>query len=239
MANNYREVPGQYPEVLTLPALEQLVLRPRFTDIERKILLGDKATTFVLSGTTIPQQREVREREGKPSFWHVVSAGDKLLALPSKAGQEVAIFTDPKRFFVEGTFGKDTDTQERLVRAAGNDLADRLNLNNSQGKPTIAGILTEEAATWSDLTFQFLEDPEKNPKGIWLFGPEYAKAHGKNWVYCRTKNPTNDFGSNVVNVGNASPDNGLDGFGWGRGDGDEDVGGPFLVVPIENKELIF
>lgn len=219
----------------SLPTPEQLVFRLRFTDIERERLLGDKAKIFTLSGTTIPQQREARGE--KPSFWYIVAAGDRLLALPSREGQEVAIFPDLgrfKRLFVEGTFGQNTNTQERLVRAAGNTLADRLDLKNPQGKPTIAGILTDEAATWSDLTFQYLDDPD-NKAGIWLFGPEYAKAQGEDWVYGRTKNPTNAAGSFVASVGDANPEDGLNVIGWLRDFGDGNVGGPLLVVPIENK----
>lgn len=217
----------------SLPTPEPLVLRPRFTDVEREGLLGDEAKILTLSGTTIPQQREARG--DKPSFWHIVNAGELLL--PSREGQEVAFFPDLgrfKRFFVEGTFGKDTDTQERLVRAAGDALADRLNLKNPQGKRTIAGILTDEAATWSDLTFQYLEDPD-NKNGVWLFGPEYARAQGKAWAYGRTKNKTNDSGSNVALVGFARPERGLDVLGWGRDGGSDSVGGPLLVVPIETK----
>lgn len=220
----------------SLPTPEQLVLRPRFTDAERERLLGDEAKIFVLSGATIPQQQESRAREGKPSFWHVVDAGDLLLA--SREGQEVAFFPDLgrfKRFFVEGTFGKDTDTQERLVRVAGKALADRLDLKNPQGKPTIAGILTDEAATWSDLTFQYLEDPV-NKNGIWLFGPEYARVQGKDWVYGRTKNKTDESGSFVASVGSASSDSGLYVDGWSRDHGNDFVGGPFLVVPIETQQ---
>lgn len=216
---------------LTLRTPERLVLRLRFTDAEREKLLGEGMKIFTLSGTTIPQQRELRG--GKLSFWYVVKVGDRLLSLPSRKGQEVAIFTDPKLFFVAGTFDQDIDTQEQLVRAAGKDLAQSLGLESPQGTPTIAGIISGEAATWSDLTFQYLEDPE-NTEGIWLFGPEYAKAQGRPWVYART-NPTNVSGSDVARVGGAYLEYGLRVNDWHRDYGDGDVGSPLLVVPIENK----
>ena len=219
----------------SLPTPEQLVLRSRFSDLETKRLVGDGGKKFVLSGTTISEQQEARTREGKPSFWHIVNAGDLLLA--SREDQEVVIFPDLgryRRLFVDGTFGKDTDTQERLVRAAGNNLADRLDLKNPLGKRTVAAILTDEAATWSDLTFQYLGDTD-NKNGIWLFGPEYAKAQGKDWVYGRTKNKTNQSGSLVADVGHSSPAYGLHVFGWRRDWGVVPVGGPFLVVPIDTQ----
>ncbi|MBI2034235.1 hypothetical protein HY388_01230 [Candidatus Daviesbacteria bacterium] len=209
----------------SLPTLEQLVLRPRFTDRERKKLLADKAKAYLLSRTTILQQKEARAAKGQPSFWHITDGGDRLLALPSR-DIEVAFFPDPNRFFVEGTFGKDTNTQERLVRAAGQTLGNRL------GLPNIAGIITDEAATWSDLTYQYLDDPEG---GEWLFGPKYAEAVGKSWVYARTKNPTNASGSDVAHVGLASPGRGLGISGWDRASGHGGGGAPLLVVPIENK----
>lgn len=235
----FRKNPG-FPEELStksssqqsfrkesLPTPEQLVLRPRFTPLEVERLVGDEGKEFVLSGTTVPQQRKARG--DKPSFWHVVGSLDNL---PSRAGQEVVIFPKPERFFVPGTFGKDTDTQEILLRTAGNSLADRLNLKNPEGKPTIAVIIADEAATWSDLTFQYLGDPE-NKNGLWLFGPEYAEAQGKPWVHGRTKNKTDASGSYVADVGSARPVGGLRVRDWRRGHGDDSVGAPFLVVPIE------
>lgn len=209
-----------------LPTSEQLVCRQRFSDKERKNLLGDGARIFTLSGTTIEQQEQARVET--PSFWHVVNAGDLK---PSRKGQEVAIFTATDRFFVDGTFGKDTDTQEGLVRAAGDALADRLGLKNPKGKSTVAGILTDEAATWSDLAFQYLEDPE-NEQGVWLLGPEYAKAQGREWVYARTKNRTRDSGYYAARVGCALPGYGLSVDDWYHNIGSVDVGGPLLVVPI-------
>lgn len=190
-------------------------------------LLGDRANIKILTRTTILQQKAAREAKGQPSFRYITQGGDRLLALPSR-DIEVAFFPDPKRFFVEGTFGRDTDTQERLVRAAGRALGDRL------GLPNIAGIITDEAATWSDLTFQYLDDPE-NTNRDWLFGPKYAEALGKSWVYGRTKNRTNASGSHVAVVGDASPVHGLDVDGWHRALGSGGVGSPLLVVPIETK----
>ncbi len=215
-------MPNNMAERESLQTPEQLVLRLRFADVEREKIVGDEGKIFVLSGTTVSQQRVARGAE--PSFWYVI---ESLFDRPSRKGQEVAIFTDPSRFFVADTFGEDTNTQEVLVRAAGRTLGKKL------GLPNIAGILTEEVATWSDLTFQYLGDPE-NKTGIWLFGSEYAKAQGKNWVSGRTKNPTNASGSFVAMVGSAPSGNGVHVSGWGRDRGDGLMGGPLLVVPIGN-----
>ena len=41
---------------------------------------------------------------------------------------------------------------------------------------------------------------------------------------------TKRSGSNVANVGNANPDNGLNVNDWNRDNGNDNVGGPLLVV---------
>lgn len=88
---------------------ETVSLREAFSDEEKRVLKEDGAVIYALTGTTIPAQRELQAKKGKPSFWYVVEAGDRLLALPSRK-IEVAIFPDPQRFFVPDSFGKDTDT---------------------------------------------------------------------------------------------------------------------------------
>lgn len=208
----------------SLPTPEQLVLRTRFSDLERRRLLDDQARIYLLSGTTIPQQREAQAAKGKPSFWYVIDGGENLLALPSRQ-IEVAIFPAPERFFAPGSFGKNTARQEQVVREdAQNELHARLDL------PGVTQIIPDEAATFADLTFQHLD-----ATGRWLFGPEYAEAQGLSWVYGRTKNRTNRTGSSVALVGHAYPDRGLDVNGWDRGHGDDLVGGVRLVVAFENR----
>lgn len=168
----------------------QLVLRPRFSDLERSRLLDECASIYLLSGTTIPQQREAQTAKGKPSFWYVTEGVESLLVLPSRS-IEVAIFPDPERFFAPGSFDKSTARQEQIVREdAQKQLQARL------GLPGVTQIVPDEAATLTDLTFQHLD-----ATGKWLFGPEYAQAQGLSWVYGRTKNRTNKIGSCVAGVG--------------------------------------
>lgn len=204
-------------------AEEQLVLRDRFTDEEKERLLRDGALIYLPLGETIPAQRERQKTKDKPSFWYVIEAGDRLLALPSKQ-VEIAIYPDPKRFFVPESFNKNLRRQEELVAKDAADLRKRLGLEG------ISEIIPSEAATLTDITFQHLD-----ATGIWLFGREFASANGLDWVYGRTKNPTNSAGSVVAYVGNADPDGGLSVDDWSRGRGDHFVGAVCLVVPIENR----
>lgn len=201
---------------------EQLVLRERFTDEEKEALRNDGAVIYLLHGETILSQKESQRAKGKPSFGYVVDAGERLLALPSRK-IEVAIYPDPEKFFVPGSFNKSVKKQEEKVMQDARELRLRLNLS------AVTEIIPDEAATLSEIGFQHLD-----ATGVWLFGKEYAVAQGLDWVYGRTKNPTNASGSIVAYVGNAYPDSGLDVGGWRRDDGLHSVGALRLVVPIEN-----
>lgn len=201
---------------------ERLVLKPIIPDREKASLKDFGASFRTLTGETIEGQKKAREKQGLPAFWYIVDAGDRkrLIAVPS-ARIEVAYFDKPEDFFVPGTFGKDTDTQEAMVAAD----AKRYSLEG------ITQIVPDQASVFTELTFRHLAD---HP-GVWLFGPEYAKAQGKDWVYGRTKNPTNAAGSFVASVGRAGPAYGLDVGGWPRGGGRGHVGSPRLVVAFETK----
>lgn len=201
---------------------ERLVLKPIIPDKEKAVLKDFGASFCTLTGETIEGQKKAREAQGLPAFWYIVDAGDRkrLLAVPSPR-IEVAYFDKPEDFFVPGTFGKDTDTQEAMVAAD----AKRYGLEG------ITQIVPDQASVFTELTYRHLAD---HPD-VWLFGPEYAKAQGKDWVYGRTKNPTNAAGSRVADVGDAGPDDGLDVVGWSRDGGYVSVGSPRLVVAFETK----
>lgn len=202
---------------------EQLVLGERFTDEEKEALRTDGAVIYLLHGETILSQKESQRAKGKPSFGYVVDAGERLLVLPSRK-IELAIYPDPEKFFVPQSFNKSVKKQEEVVAQDARDLRERLNLTG------ISEIIPDEAATLSEIVFQHLD-----ATGVWLFGKEYAAAQGLDWVYGRTKNPTNASGSHVASVGDADPDDGLGVDGWLRGDGRHRVGALRLVVPIENR----
>ena len=196
-------------------------LRESFTNAEREALRADGALTYTLVAETISDQRDSQAKKGKPSFRYLVNAGDRLTA---SRNIEVAIYPAPGSFFVPGTFNRSVIEQEKLVEADAQELRTRLGLEN------IGEILPDEAATLTQVVFQHLD-----ATGKWLFGQEYAKAQGLDWVYGRTKNPTNSSGSNVANVGDASPDYGLYVFDWLRDRGYRHIGTVRLVVPVEIK----
>lgn len=201
---------------------EQLVLKARIPDREKAVLEDFGASFYTLTGETIEGQKRARRAQGLPTFWNNVDTGDRerMLAVPSPK-IEVAYFPNPENFFVPGTLGKDTDTQETMVAAD----AKRYGLEG------ITQIIPDQASVFTELTFQYLA----SHPGVWLFGQKYAEAQGKNWVYGRTKNPTNSSSSRVAVVGDARPDRGLRVLGWRRGHGGDGVGSPRLVVAVETK----
>ena len=156
---------------------EQLVLRDKFTVLERERLLADGAKIYLPRYLTIEQQEVAQSEKGQPALSYKTQVADGLLDLPSRP-IEMAIYPGLKRFFVEGSFDKDITTQETLVAEAGQCRSKRL------GLPWITQIIAREAATLSDI-IQHL-----NQTGVWLFGPTYAATQGEEWVYSRTKDPT-------------------------------------------------
>lgn len=201
---------------------ERLVLKPIIPDREKAVLKDFGASFCTLTGETIEGQKKAREKQGLPAFWYIVDAGDRkrLLAVPSPR-IEVAYFDKPEDFFVPDTFGIDTDTQEAMVASD----AKRYGLEG------ITQIVPDQASVFTELTFRHLA----THPGVWLFGPEYAKAQGKDRVHGRTKNPTTASGSNVAYVGHADPDLGLRVSDWLRDDGRDYVSSPRLVVAFETK----
>lgn len=203
---------------------EQLVLRLRFTDAEKKTLRGDGAKIYRLMGTTIGDQKEIQREREKPSFWYIVEGGDRLpelLTFPSLP-VEAAIFPDPERFFVPDSFNKPVEAQERLAKADA-----KVFLGERLGLQEVTFIIPEEAATLTELTFRYLDET-----GVWLFGREYASAQGLDWVGGRTKNPTNVTGSRVADVGYANPGRGLYLEDWDHRYGLSHIGVVRLAVPV-------
>src|SRR3989344_5156354 len=177
---------------------ERITLRESFTDTEKEALIADGALIYIPKGETIPTQGEAQTRKGKPSFWFVVEAGHLVLAVPSRQ-VEMAIYPVPDKFFVPNSFDRSVEKQEEAVEKDAADLRKRL------CQESIGEIIPDEASTLTDITFQHLD-----ATGKWLFGPDYVKAQELDWVYGRTKNPTNKAGSNVACVGRAGPDHGVD-----------------------------
>ncbi|MBI4084308.1 MAG: hypothetical protein HY431_00200 [Candidatus Levybacteria bacterium] len=190
-----------------------------FSQEQKEALVNDGAVIYLPTGVTIMKQEKLQLQKGKPSFWYVTEGGDALLALPSRR-MEVAIYPDPERFFVPGTFDKDLNEQERLAAEDGQALSQILGIEG------IMQIIPAEASSVTEVAFQRLDGT-----GIWLFGEEYAAAQGLKWVYGRTKNPTNRTGSFVADVGGARSDSGLDVNGWHRDCGFDYLGAVRWVVP--------
>lgn len=108
------DLPQLAPLAESKVATEQLTLREKFTDAERKALIADGAVIYLPLGETIPVQKEAQAKKGKLAFRYVVNARNYLRAVPSRQ-VEVAIYPAVDRFFVSGSFGKGVGQQEELV----------------------------------------------------------------------------------------------------------------------------
>lgn len=199
---------------------EPIVLRERFTPQERKVIEDAHGVIYTPTGLSLDAQKSARAAKNKPSFPYDLSWGGERLTAVASRQVEMAVFPDPQEFFVPGSFGNSTATQERMAA----EDAKRL------GLPNVTQILPDEASTFTDIVFQHEDATDK-----WLFGPEYAKAQNLDWVYGRTKNPTNSSGSNVASVGYAGADGGVSVDDSGRDIGHHGVGAVRLVVPLETK----
>lgn len=201
---------------------EKILLRERFSPEEKRILERDGAIFYLLTGQTIEQQRDARKKLGLPAFNVLVNLqGEKVLTVPSRR-IEVAIYPDPKRFFVPGTFSQFTITQKRLVEEDGEALRKRLKLNN------ITEIIPDEASTVTELVFQHVDRT-----GEWLLGDLYSRytpERGQFKVHVRTKNPT-DQESWLAEVGTALPGWGLEVSRWHHYSARDNLGAFRLVVP--------
>jgi hypothetical protein len=181
--------------------------RPFTSEEERKLII-DGVHFIDLMGETIEgQQAEKR------LFTYVTNGGDRLLKLPSIKAR-VAIYTDPKKFFIPNS-GKDLAAQEQLAKKDGEELRKRLGLKDDG----VDVVIPDQASTLTELTFKYLDETTKQGKGIWLFGKEYASVQGLNWIYGRTKNPVNESGSIVSRVGHVDPVDGLAVGEWFADDG--------------------
>lgn len=183
-----------------------------FTDAERKALIKDGAFFISLTGETIEGQQTAGRL-----FRYVTDGGDRLLKLPS-IRTEVAIYPDPKKFFVPNSGGRDLSTQEEFAKKDGQALRKRLGLKDD----SVDVIIPDQASTLTELTFKYLDETTKKGKGVWLFGRDY------DYLYGRTKNAVNESGSLVAGVGGAYPVDGVDVSDWSRGDG----GGGVRVVRL-------
>ena len=104
-------------------------------------------------------------------------------------------------------------TQEKLAEKDGQILRKRICLKGDG----VEVIIPDQASTFTELTFKYLDETTQKGKGIWLFGEEYTtSAQDWNLVYGRTKNPVNESGSDVAHVGYADPDYGVHVNRWDR-----------------------
>lgn len=187
-----------------------------FTDEEKEALKNDGAVIYLPTGETIKSQKD----NGR-SFWYIANGYQKngknrLTEFPARR-IEVAIYPDPERFFVPGSFSQTTDQQIALVKTDAHSLREKL------GLPNIDEILPE-ASEVTEILFKHFD-----ATSIRILGQDYFKDGY--WSYIRTNTPTNKEGSGVASIGAWAAVGGLDVFDWDRSGTRVRVGAARWVVP--------
>lgn len=197
---------------------EQLLVPVRFSDEERRVLKDDGAVLCLPQGETIQGQKGA-----KRPFWYVadgyeIDGKNRLLDVPSRP-MEVAIYPDPEKFFVPGSFDKSKADQENLL------VEDMHRLRRRLGLEGIGGILPE-ASEATEIAFRYFDATGRKVR---LLGKNY----GFRWV--RTNTPTTESGSSFADVGSWSAVDGIDVDDWGAGSGISSLGAARWVVPVGNR----
>ncbi len=167
MAKESLSTARKYPEVQVETKLQEF--RP-FTDQEKEALIRDGAVILSLTGEAI----EGQIASGRLFGHVVVDRRDRLFKLPSLKA-EVAIYPDPRRFFIPRSGNKKLPEQEELAKKDGQNLRERLSLKDD----SVDVIIPDQASTFTELVFQYLDRTTKQGKGVWLFGRDYNNRYGR------------------------------------------------------------
>lgn len=192
---------------------ENYILLP-YTDAEKEILIADGAAVYLLEGQSIGSQRR-----GGRRFWSDWHEGHPIEDLTSRI-YEVAIWPDPEKFFVPGTFNKSKPKQEELIRADGQKIQARL------GIPMFTEILPG-APEGTEVMFRHFDKT-----GVRLLGENYMTKE-KYWSYMRTNTPTDESGSDVAVVGSFRADYGPNVDRWYAREGLPNLGAARWGVKIK------
>ncbi|MDO8429070.1 MAG: hypothetical protein Q7S88_00385 [Candidatus Daviesbacteria bacterium] len=188
-----------------------------FIDQEREALLGDGAVLYLPAGETIRGQIEAGRE-----FGYVFNGGERLLDFPSRR-IEVAIYPDPERFFVPGSFNKTTDKQDALMEQDAESLRKRLCLGGIT-------MVRPEAPEVTEVIFKHFDATQ-----VRLLGKDYMEQAGGYYPYIRTSTPTNKTGSVLADVGHFAAGYGPHVGDWHRDDRDVFLAGARWVVPQRSR----
>lgn len=197
---------------------EQLLSPVRFSNEEIDVLINDGAVIYLPQGETIRGQRE----EWRP-FWYVtdgyeIDGRNRLLDFPSRS-IEIAIYPDPKNFFVPGSFDKSKTEQEAFLAEDLHLLQRRLGLEGIRGILPEASEVTEVAFRHFDATW----------RKVRLLGKNYGFRN------IRTDTPTNLVGSDFAIVGYWRDVDGIRVDDRDADDGHRLLGAARWLVPAGNR----
>ncbi len=192
IARNLRLPESSYINALLTPTYVFEKEKPQeyrpFTDLEKRVLRIDDA--FILS---LDREKTIEGQKATGRPFRYMSYGGDILLKARSTITEVAIYPDPKRFFIPNSAGEKLilSVQEELTEKDAEELRQRTGLED------LDEIIPSQASILTELTFRYLDETTKKGKGVWLFGRDYGYAYGI------TKNPTCYFGSYIARVGNA------------------------------------
>lgn len=162
---------------------DQLLKPVTWSDEEKEVLLRDGAVVYLPIGETISRQIQLESPFCYVAHGFVIDGKNRLTDLPSRP-IEVAIYPDPKRFFVESTFDESKVWQEVRLREDCDELRKRIGLENLDE-------ILPEASEVTELAFRHFRETQGR-----LFGKDYS------YRWMRTNTPIDKWGSLFAGVGN-------------------------------------
>lgn len=192
-----------------------------WSDEEKQKLQRNNIFVCALSGETIRDQILVRNPLYSAAAGFEVEGRNRLLDHPSRI-MEIAVYQDPRKFFVPRSFGHFNEWQE-LVSGDQKKLRKKLDVNN-------LNEIIPEAPEITQLVFRLYEASRGR---IILFGKDY------DYRLVGTNTPTDESGSHIAVVGDWFGIMGLRIYNYDPADklGRLNIGLARCLVPANAAEL--
>ncbi|MBI2085852.1 hypothetical protein HYT74_00765 [Candidatus Daviesbacteria bacterium] len=120
-----------------------------WSDQEKATLVNDGAVSIVQREKQFAVKDKQVDHCGGKKTDYIIDGRNRLVDFPSKV-LEVAIYPDPEKFFVQGTFNKSKGRQEAIIARDAHQLRNRLGISNLDE-------ILPEAPEVMEILFQHLE----------------------------------------------------------------------------------